>query len=312
PSPPTWVGKACANADGSVVGAFAAWVNCGNRSDIRQVSLVLGRRRAGLSSHAGDENFCPVTFGLNVDGDQVLMVVGDDRALAGVRRGHHRIRQLRLVEVADLVDRIVALQIDRYGVNSSKARGGRALLQNLGPRINIHSYVASGLLRIIRALNVAKWSLDLYVTALLPNVRVACHAPGNESDRSNTENSNKNQNSDDDQDDFERTASLGGRGLRCSGRRGWGGGSRSSRCGCCRWRRRYNRRTTFAAESGSGAQSCAAGIAERHRSPRADAIETTSRRREYTADESEKGPELAPASSRVVAHGKPQQNQQEE
>jgi len=50
--------------------------------------------------------------------------------------------------------------------------------------------------------------IHFYVVAVLLNVRVAGHTPGEESDRSDAENSQQHDHTDHNEDNFQRSASL--------------------------------------------------------------------------------------------------------
>jgi len=55
---------------------------------------------------------------------------------------------------------------------------------------------------------LAEWGIHFTLFAVLLNVRVAGHTPGEESDRSDAENSQQHDHTDHNEDNFQRSASL--------------------------------------------------------------------------------------------------------
>src|SRR5260370_4359533 len=148
-----------------------------------------------------------------------------------------------------------------------KRRGGRALLQDLRPGINIDSQVASCRLWIAGGLHGAKGSFHSYVLAVLANAGVTSDPPGEESERRDSEDSYEDDHADHDQNGLQSGSA------RRWGGSGWGRRRRRTRASDDRGRNPRSRRrseygcATFVTEQGSGNDARTTRIAERHGPP---------------------------------------------
>ena len=75
----------------------AVWHAAGYCSWSRSVLLV---------GHVADLQFCFIALRLDIDGDDIVAVVGNDSAAARIRSGDDRVGKLCLVKAANFIDRV--------------------------------------------------------------------------------------------------------------------------------------------------------------------------------------------------------------
>src|ERR1700691_2676504 len=150
-------------------------------------------------------------------------------------------------------------------MNVSESHGTGAFFHDLSSGIGIHSQIAGSLLRIFCGLDGAERGFHFHIVTLLVNPGAMSYSPGEECDRSETENGHEGDHAHYDQNGLKGSAARSwcGRGTRSSG----GNGRRRARGSRRDGRRSEYRRAALAAEPDSGSDARATRIAERHKSP---------------------------------------------
>src|SRR6202011_2401178 len=128
----------------------------------------------------GDVNSGPAVLRLDVDGEHVFLVGGNDGIVVAGRRDHVGVWNLRLIELGDGAGRIVALKIRRGGVHVAHGHVGRSAFDHLRAGIHVNPEVASGFIGIRTGVHGPKRRFHAHIAVLIVDPAVAGDAVSKE------------------------------------------------------------------------------------------------------------------------------------